>query len=131
MSSNITKAASGDDERQKWTGKLYSANYKAIQKASQDLPVVQHMDAVMKKLDEFPVLVLVAEPGSGKTTQLPKEIALRLDLIVAVTQNRRLATSMVRGILFCSQWLIANLYGTRWVVAAQKSWMLSSENMSA
>ncbi|KAK3676264.1 hypothetical protein LTR78_004014 [Recurvomyces mirabilis] len=78
------------------TNKPYSANYYTQLKLAQALPVSQHIDALLKAISENVVTIVVADTGSGKTTQLPKAIVLseplrKSERKVVVTQPRRLA----------------------------------------
>lgn len=70
----------------------------------EDLPVVQHREAVLRALEKHSVVICVGETGSGKTTKLPQFLVEWIakqhndadaGLCVAVTQPRRVATVSV------------------------------------
>jgi ATP-dependent helicase HrpB len=56
-----------------------------------DLPVRQALDTVTGALDEHGAAVLVAPPGTGKTTLVPLALAAAVDGRVLVAEPRRLA----------------------------------------
>ena len=59
------------------------------------LPIEQHLPAIQAALQEHSNLVLVAEPGAGKTTRVPRLLAeLKPDREVWVLQPRRLAARL-------------------------------------
>ena len=62
------------------------------------LPVVEHRDEIVAAIRAHPVVVVVSETGSGKTTQLPKMVAEALGddpRRIGCTQPRRLAAASV------------------------------------
>lgn len=62
------------------------------------LPVVAHRDEIVAAIRAHPVVVVVSETGSGKTTQLPKMVAEALGedrRRIGCTQPRRLAAASV------------------------------------
>jgi ATP-dependent helicase HrpA len=64
----------------------------------QDLPVVEHREAILAALNQHQVVVVVSETGSGKTTQLPKMVAEVLGDLpgrIGCTQPRRIAAASV------------------------------------
>ena len=64
----------------------------------QDLPIVQHRDAIIESIKNNPVTIICGETGSGKTTQIPKmclEAGLGVDGLIGHTQPRRLAARSV------------------------------------
>ncbi len=63
-----------------------------------ELPVVEHREAIMDALVSHPVIVVVSETGSGKTTQLPKMVAEAMGPEggrIGCTQPRRIAAASV------------------------------------
>jgi HrpA-like RNA helicase len=75
------------------TQKTYSKKYYNTLKQRQDLPVSKLYDDIIKAYLEPQVIVVCAETGLGKTTQIPQLIALverkSTDKIVVCTQPRR------------------------------------------
>ena len=64
----------------------------------QELPVVEHREEILAAIRENPVVVIVSETGSGKTTQLPKMVAEALGVDggrIGCTQPRRIAAASV------------------------------------
>src|SRR5688572_9097200 len=62
------------------------------------LPVVEHRDEIIAAIRTNPVVVVVSDTGSGKTTQLPKMVAEALgddSRRIGCTQPRRLAAASV------------------------------------
>ena len=83
-----------------FTNKAYSANFFVLRKQAQTLPVSQRLPQLLSRINQSNVVVVVAETGSGKTTQLPKHILLDPELKksvkkIALTQNRVLAAQLV------------------------------------
>ncbi|MES2475087.1 MAG: ATP-dependent RNA helicase HrpA [Verrucomicrobiota bacterium] len=63
-----------------------------------ELPVVEHREEILAAIRDHPVVVIVSETGSGKTTQLPKMVAEALGPQggrIGCTQPRRLAAASV------------------------------------
>jgi ATP-dependent helicase HrpA len=63
-----------------------------------ELPVVEHREEILAAVRAHPVVVVVSETGSGKTTQLPKMVAEALGIDggrIGCTQPRRLAAASV------------------------------------
>ncbi len=63
-----------------------------------ELPVVEHREEILAAIRDHPVIVVVSETGSGKTTQLPKMVAEALGPQggrIGCTQPRRLAAASV------------------------------------
>jgi ATP-dependent helicase HrpA len=64
----------------------------------QELPVVEHREEILAAIRAHPVVVIVSETGSGKTTQLPKMVAEALGEDggrIGCTQPRRIAAASV------------------------------------
>ncbi|MEO5712432.1 MAG: ATP-dependent RNA helicase HrpA [Luteolibacter sp.] len=64
----------------------------------QELPVVEHREEILAAVRAHPVVVVVSETGSGKTTQLPKMVAEALGVDggrIGCTQPRRIAAASV------------------------------------
>ena len=62
------------------------------------LPVVAHREEIIAAIRSHPVVVIVSETGSGKTTQLPKMVVEALGddpRRIGCTQPRRLAAASV------------------------------------
>lgn len=59
-----------------------------------ELPIHEYLDEIVGLVDDNPVTICVAETGSGKTTQIGKEL-MRHGYRVTVTQPRRIAAEMV------------------------------------
>nr|BAS01471.1 putative ATP-dependent RNA helicase CDC28 [Lotharella vacuolata] len=60
----------------------------------QILPVKKYFHSLMKSINQFDILMIVAETGAGKTTQIPKflfKIGYQKLGIIGITQPRRLA----------------------------------------
>jgi ATP-dependent helicase HrpB len=62
-----------------------------------DLPVRAHLDAIVAALDQHGSAVLVAPPGTGKTTLVPLALAAAGDGRVVVAEPRRLAARAAAG----------------------------------
>ena len=74
------------------TGREMKWNY------PKELPVVEHREEILAAIRANPVVVVVSETGSGKTTQLPKMVAEALGIDggrIGCTQPRRLAAASV------------------------------------
>ena len=56
------------------------------------LPIFPYRDAIIDAINEFQVLIVVGDTGSGKTTQLPKYLhEAKPEAKVIITQPRRIA----------------------------------------
>ena len=96
--SNLTAmSSSAGNEVNPLTGKALSANCKIQRARAQNLPVSKDLGAILEKIKNSNVTILVGETGSGKTTQVPPATIplLRNGKKTALSQNRRLATRMV------------------------------------
>ena len=63
-----------------------------------NLPIVEHKEAIIETIRNNQVVVIAGETGSGKTTQLPKmclEAFPENELLIGCTQPRRIAASTV------------------------------------
>eukprot|EP01062_Namystynia_karyoxenos_P077738 TRINITY_DN7884_c0_g1_i1.p1 TRINITY_DN7884_c0_g1~~TRINITY_DN7884_c0_g1_i1.p1 ORF type:complete len:771 (+),score=249.75 TRINITY_DN7884_c0_g1_i1:77-2314(+) len=79
-----------------YTNKPYSRQYMEILAKRKTLPVWEAQDDFCRLLEEFQVVILVGETGSGKTTQIPQFILnMAPDNGVACTQPRRVAAMSV------------------------------------
>ncbi|CAH9079034.1 unnamed protein product [Cuscuta europaea] len=86
----------------KWTAKPYSQRYFEILEKRKTLPVWHQKDEFLQTLKENQTLILVGEPGSGKTTQIPQFVLdtietpdKRRKYMVACTQPPRVAAMSV------------------------------------
>uniref|UniRef100_A0A914H0R1 RNA helicase n=1 Tax=Globodera rostochiensis TaxID=31243 RepID=A0A914H0R1_GLORO len=85
-----------------FTGNKYSKAYLELYKKRTELPVWRHKTEFMRALDHHKCILLEAETGSGKTTQVPqwcmewwKKRHPHTQSMVCCTQPRRLATVSV------------------------------------
>mmetsp|Transcript_18653 Transcript_18653/g.39204 ORF Transcript_18653/g.39204 Transcript_18653/m.39204 type:complete len:698 (-) Transcript_18653:307-2400(-) len=80
-------------------GRPYSSNYSKLLSVRRGLPVFEKREMFLRLVEEHPVVVLVGETGSGKTTQIPQFLieAGYADggRMVACTQPRRVAAISV------------------------------------
>ena len=71
----------------------------SIQETRKSLPIYQYRDEFLAALEEYQILVIVGETGSGKTTQLPQYLHeagyTNKGLKVGCTQPRRVAAMSV------------------------------------
>ncbi|KAG5926145.1 hypothetical protein E4U42_003583 [Claviceps africana] len=71
----------------------------SIQETRRSLPIYQYRDAFLEALEQYQILVIVGETGSGKTTQLPQYLHeagyTRHGRKVGCTQPRRVAAMSV------------------------------------
>ncbi|KAI8084193.1 P-loop containing nucleoside triphosphate hydrolase protein [Gilbertella persicaria] len=72
---------------------------KSIEEIRKSLPIYQYRDSLLDAIDEYQVLIIVGETGSGKTTQLPQylyEHGFTKDgKKIGCTQPRRVAAMSV------------------------------------
>ncbi|KAJ1605870.1 hypothetical protein OJ252_3357 [Cryptosporidium canis] len=69
-----------------------------ISEVRNSLPVAKFKDQIIRSLEEHPILIVVGETGSGKTTQIPQylfEAGYYKNGIIACTQPRRVAAMSV------------------------------------
>ena len=81
-----------NDTRRESGGRVMKWNYPP------ELPVVEHREEILAAIRAHPVVVVVSETGSGKTTQLPKMVAEALGIDggrIGCTQPRRIAAASV------------------------------------
>ncbi|PHH86475.1 hypothetical protein CDD83_10196 [Cordyceps sp. RAO-2017] len=71
----------------------------SIQETRRSLPIYQYRDQFLEALEQYQILVIVGETGSGKTTQLPQYLHeagyTKNGLKVGCTQPRRVAAMSV------------------------------------
>lgn len=71
----------------------------SIQETRKSLPIYQYRDQFLEALEQYQILVIVGETGSGKTTQLPQYLHeagyTKNGLKVGCTQPRRVAAMSV------------------------------------
>ncbi|KAI8328088.1 P-loop containing nucleoside triphosphate hydrolase protein [Choanephora cucurbitarum] len=72
---------------------------KSIEEIRKSLPIYQYRDSLLEAIDQFQVLIIVGETGSGKTTQLPQYLYehgfTKGDKKIGCTQPRRVAAMSV------------------------------------
>lgn len=72
---------------------------KSIEDVKKSLPVYQFKDDIIKAIEQYQVLIIVAETGSGKTTQIPQYLHeagfTKGGKMIACTQPRRVAAMSV------------------------------------
>lgn len=77
---------------------IESQDIELINDVRNSLPVMKYKEQIIKSLEEHPVLIVVGETGSGKTTQIPQylfEAGYSKNGIIACTQPRRVAAMSV------------------------------------
>ncbi|UPL02123.1 hypothetical protein LCI18_013057 [Fusarium solani-melongenae] len=103
---NLDSRMEGDDqkltkEQQFLAAQIDAAEKKAltIQETRKSLPIYQYRDEFLAALEQYQVLVIVGETGSGKTTQLPQYLHeagyTKNGMKVGCTQPRRVAAMSV------------------------------------
>ena len=107
VSANATSRAwqtTPENLRAEWLRKSSTPPYRAILLARQQLPISEHRERILQSLDMQQVMILCAETGAGKSTQVPAfilEDQLRSgrDCRILVTQPRRIsAMSLARRV---------------------------------
>ncbi|QPG74720.1 hypothetical protein FOA43_002053 [Brettanomyces nanus] len=74
------------------------ARVKSIEQTRKSLPVYKYRNQLIDAVKKYPVLIVVGETGSGKTTQLPQylyEAGFAKGLRIGCTQPRRVAATAV------------------------------------
>ncbi|KAF4457295.1 Pre-mRNA-splicing factor ATP-dependent RNA helicase cdc28 [Fusarium albosuccineum] len=103
---NLDSRMAGDDqkltkEQRFLEAQIDAAEKKAlsIQETRKSLPIYQYRDEFLAALEQYQVLVIVGETGSGKTTQLPQYLHeagyTKNGMKVGCTQPRRVAAMSV------------------------------------
>lgn len=101
---NLDSRMPGDTktkEQQFLDAQIDAAEKKAqsIQETRKSLPIYQYRDQFLEALEQYQILVIVGETGSGKTTQLPQYLHeagyTKNGLKVGCTQPRRVAAMSV------------------------------------
>ncbi|KAM5352704.1 hypothetical protein ACJ41O_005426 [Fusarium nematophilum] len=103
---NLDSRMPGDDrnmskEQRFLEAQIEAAEKKAlsIQETRKSLPIYQYRDEFLAALEQYQVLVIVGETGSGKTTQLPQYLHeagyTKNGMKVGCTQPRRVAAMSV------------------------------------
>ncbi|TPX76128.1 hypothetical protein CcCBS67573_g02580 [Chytriomyces confervae] len=73
----------------KFSASEYEADFETTRTS---LPIYQYQESIVEAVDEFQVLIVCGDTGSGKTTQLPQYLhEQRKDARIIVTQPRRIA----------------------------------------
>eukprot|EP00172_Hildenbrandia_rubra_P002223 Plantae.Rhodophyta-Hildenbrandia_rubra.ctg29237.p1 GENE.Plantae.Rhodophyta-Hildenbrandia_rubra.ctg29237~~Plantae.Rhodophyta-Hildenbrandia_rubra.ctg29237.p1 ORF type:complete len:725 (+),score=102.98 Plantae.Rhodophyta-Hildenbrandia_rubra.ctg29237:133-2307(+) len=82
-----------------FTGHPYTSRYYSILEVRKTLPVHRHREDIIAKVRASPVIILVGDTGSGKTTQVPQFLVedgyTEDGRLVACTQPRRVAALSV------------------------------------
>ncbi|KPM42762.1 Pre-mRNA-splicing factor ATP-dependent RNA helicase-like protein cdc28 [Neonectria ditissima] len=103
---NLDSRLAGDDQKLTKEQKFLAAQIDAaekkamsIQETRKSLPIYQYRDDFLAALEQYQVLVIVGETGSGKTTQLPQYLHeagyTKNGMKVGCTQPRRVAAMSV------------------------------------
>ena len=88
-----------------WTGKPYSHKYYEILTKRKKLPAWEAKEQLLMLMNQFQVLILQGETGSGKTTQVPQfllEYFLPIGYQHYITINNIIFPSSKKGIC-CTQ----------------------------
>lgn len=101
------KTGSKDDPeraKEKWAQRATSAEFALMQLARHDLPVHAFKSEILDAFHEHPILIICADTGAGKSTQIPSYILENAlsggqDYRIMVTQPRRIsAISIARRV---------------------------------
>ena len=98
MAAKLNEDESGDAELME---RIDEAERKArsIEETRKTLPIYQYRDKLIQAINDFQVLVIVGETGSGKTTQLPQYLYeagyTKNGMKIGCTQPRRVAAMSV------------------------------------
>ncbi|KDQ52579.1 hypothetical protein JAAARDRAFT_81071, partial [Jaapia argillacea MUCL 33604] len=95
-SNQVENVISGDANP--FTRQPHSDKYRRILEGRRRLPVYAQMDEFYQLFNQNPIIIVGAEPGSGKTTQIPQfvcysDLPHKSGKMVACTQPRRLGTT--------------------------------------
>lgn len=98
MAAKLNEDESGDAELME---RIDEAERKArsIEETRKSLPIYQYRDELIQAINDYQVLVIVGETGSGKTTQLPQYLYeagyTKNGMKIGCTQPRRVAAMSV------------------------------------
>jgi len=100
---SVTESSSSDEEEEEearpWEkGRKPLTPFEQLQVGRKKLPIYKYRDEILAAVKDHQVLVLSAETGSGKTTQIPQylhEVGYTKVGAVACTQPRRVAAMSV------------------------------------
>lgn len=93
-----------DEAKSKWLERVSSERYACMQTERRDLPVHSYKEQILQEFHQNPVLIICADTGAGKSTQIPSyilesEMSAGRDFNILVTQPRRIsAISIARRV---------------------------------
>lgn len=84
--------------------KIYSDHCIRLRNGMQSLPISRHLQGILETIRQHKVIILESETGSGKSTVLPDALMdeLQPGQIIALTQNRRIACTLVSEVTIAS-----------------------------
>ncbi|OAJ41460.1 hypothetical protein, variant 1 [Batrachochytrium dendrobatidis JEL423] len=91
LSTAQSEMSNSEKKKAKQTRRLANAD---IQNSRKKLPVYLAKDMLLSEINQNPIVIIVGETGSGKTTQLPQflhDAGYTKNGMIAVTQPRRVA----------------------------------------
>ncbi|VEU22336.1 DEKNAAC103347 [Brettanomyces naardenensis] len=108
-SQEVEFTSDGDDDEPELTSeqreleekiKAEEARVRSIEETRKSLPVYKYRDELIAAVKKYPILIVVGETGSGKTTQLPQYLyeagfSGKQKLKIGCTQPRRVAATAV------------------------------------